>query len=167
MATLHVVKPFNLLLSPEEQQAAGVSKPMLSFGVGRHEDVHAVVADHPYTALHLGDENAAVAAAKPVTGNAMAVDLDAAVRRAEAAEKALDVEKAAHAKTRAKLEQSGDADVDEADQPTGTFTIRRKGRGLFAVFKGDEQLTDPMPKVDAEARRLSEQQADDLAAQGR
>lgn len=167
MATLHVVKPFNLLLNTEEQQASGATKPMLSFGVGRHDDVHKVVAEHPYVKLHLGDENAAAAAAKPVSGNSLAVDLDAAVRRAEAAEKALEAEKAAHAKTRAKLDAVGGDDEDEADHPAGLITIRRKGRGLFAVFRGDEQLTDPMPKVDAEKRRLSEQQAEDLAAQGR
>lgn len=167
MPTLHVVKPFNLLLNHEEQTAAGVDKPMLNFGVGRHDDVHKVIAEHPYVKLHLGDESAAAGAVRPVTGNALAVDLDAAVRRAEAAEKALEAEKAAHAKTRAKLEQFGDAEEDEAGQASGVLTIRRKGRGLFAVFKGEEQLTDPMPKADAEARRLSEQQAEDLAAQGR
>lgn len=165
MPTLHVVKPFNLLLNHEEQTAAGVDKPMLNFGVGRHNDVHKVIAEHPYVKLHLGDESAAAGAVRPVTGNALAVDLDAAVRRAEAAEKALEAERAAHAKTRAKLVEAGGD--DEPEEATGMFTIRRKGRGLFAVFRGEEQLTDPMPKAEAEARRLSEQQADDLAKQGR
>ncbi|MET3481551.1 hypothetical protein [Methylobacterium sp. 1973] len=164
---MHVVKPFNLLLNHEEQVAAGVDKPMLNFGAGRHDDVHPVIAGHPYVKLHLGDEKAAAGAVKPVTGNPLAVDLDAAVRRAEAAERGLEAERAAHAKTRAKLEAVGGADDDEADAPSGLYTIRRKGRGLFAVFRGEEQLTDPMPKVEAEARRQSEQQADDLAKQGR
>lgn len=162
MATLHVVKPFNLLLNHEEQEAAGVDKPMLSFGVGRHDGVHKAIADHPYVKLHLGDENAATGAVKPVSGNSLAVDLDAAVRRAEAAERALEAERAAHAKTRAKLAEAAAADEDEAepDQSGGVFTIRRKGRGLFAVFHGDEQLTDPMPKAEADARRQ------ELEAQG-
>jgi hypothetical protein len=164
MPTLHVVKPFNLLLNTEEQAAAGVDSPMLSFGVGRHDNVHKVVAQHPYVRLHLGDENAAAAAVKPVSGNSLAVDLDAAIRRAEAAEKALEAERAAHAKTRAKLaEVSGadeDEDEDQPDEASGDLTVRHKGRGLFAVFRGDEQLTEPMPKAEASAK------AAEMRAQG-
>lgn len=163
MPTLHVVKPFNLLLNPEEQKAIGAAGPMVRFGVGHHDDVHDLIAEHPYAQLHLGDENAAATSATPVSGNPLAVELDAAVRRAEGAEKALDDERAAHAETRAQLAEAheitasaGEAassDDDASDDDHAEISIRHKGRGLFAVYRGEEQITEPMPKVEANQRK--------------
>jgi len=155
MPTMHVVKPFNLLLNEEEQKAAGASSAMVRYGVGRHDDVPTVIADHPYALLHLGDESAAAAASGPVTGNSLAVDLDNAVRRAETAEKALEAERVAHAETRKKLAEAHD--VTTPDNAASALTVRHKGRGLFAVFRGEEQLTEPMPKAEAEERKALEQ----------
>ena len=33
------------------------------------------------------------------------------------------------------------------------ISVRHKGRGLFAVYRGEEQITDPMPKVEAQQRK--------------
>lgn len=158
MPTLHVVKPFNLLLNSEEQKAIGAAGPMVRFGVGRHDDVHDLIAAHPYAQLHLGDENAAATSATPVSGNPLAVELDAAVRRAEAAEKALEDERAAHAMTQALLDELTAPDTDANADDTGAgesdeISVRHKGRGLFAVYRGEEQITDPMPKVEAQQRK--------------
>ncbi|WP_449411082.1 hypothetical protein [Methylobacterium komagatae] len=164
MPTLHVVRPFNLILNEEERKAANASSTMLRYEAGRHDDVPSVIADHPYVRMHLGDESAAAAASKPVSGNALAVDLDAAVRRAEAAEKALQAEREAHAATKAKYAETAEKMVEAHEITTPDedviqeLTVRHKGRGLFAVFRGDEQLTEPMPKAEAEERKALEQQ---------
>lgn len=184
MPTLFFRKACTVLLNDEERTAHGTDK--FVFGVGRHDDVPEAIADKPYVQAHLGtdkDVRAAVPAANsPTTGTggeaalaAMTTERDEAVERAERAEaslmdalNALSAEQAAHAETQKLLEDAtapdgqddGTQDGTETEKAVGDLTIRHKGRGLWAVFRGESQISEPMAKADAEAK------AAEMKAQG-
>lgn len=137
---------------------------VVSYPAGFHRDVPKDVADHPYTKLHLVDGNrreAAEAIAAGQNPEAAGADLGARLVEAQAANERLSdelaratndlaAEKAAHAETRALLE--------EATAPHGgssgeaVYTVHRAHQGKYKIMKGDDVVEDGLSKADADAK---------------
>lgn len=65
-SSIYVLKAFSLLLNEAEMAAAGVAQNIVRFGMGRHDDVPGVIADHPQVKAHCGsDEQLAGVMAAP------------------------------------------------------------------------------------------------------
>ena len=255
--SIFVINAFNLLLNEVEMAAAGVASNMVRLGVGRHDNVPDVIANHPQTRLNSGDDAqlAAVMAAPtaPAADMVPLADLVAARGEAEslrqqvadlenragvqasmvsalqdqartagearaASESAL-VEAAERIRSLAsrlnippesvmppalagratetaaapdasqdapqapapaseaatppaepvaavpapaaaaepasptpEIQTAGTPDVQTPAEPVAAVTVQHKGAGRYAVFRGDEQVTEPTTRDEAEAQ---------------
>lgn len=173
MTDLTFAKPCTLTLEDGTQRV---------FVPGLHRDISDDIANHWWVKAHLVQEadapaapesaplineervkvKAAIDAADGRSRGAEAAR-DAAVSRADSLQQQLDAERQAHAETRALLDaatapQGGDS--SETDEKVGDLTVKHRGRGTFAVMRGDTILADGLTKEAAEAR------ADEMKAQG-
>lgn len=136
------------------------------FAPGVHHDVPDDVADHWFIKAHLAREaDAPVApATAPLTHEERAqvkaaldaaegrargaeAERDAAMSSADALQAALDAERAAHEETRRLLD-----DATAPDAAEGDLIIRHRGRGTYAVMRGEEVVVDGLTKPEAEAK---------------
>lgn len=86
--SIYVLKAFNLLLNEVEMAAAEATSNLLHFGIGRHDNIPDVIANHPQVKANTGDDSqlaSVLTAPTPPTGDMVPLaDLTAA--QAEAAD---------------------------------------------------------------------------------
>lgn len=164
MTDLTFAKPCTLTLEDGTQRV---------FVPGLHRDISDDIANHWWVRAHLVKEadaptasesaplaheerlkvTAAINAAESRARGAEA-ERDAATSRADGLQHQLDAERQAHAETRALLDAATApaGDDKDADETVGDLTVKHRGRGTFAVMRGDTVLVDGLTKEAAEAK---------------